>query len=371
MIRSGTVIKKLLTIAVTLLCAAGASGHLLPAQNATMNIVGNSAFFVVSVPVSALSDVDDDHNGALSNFEITRHSQDIANQFAARFRVSDENNPVQRLPGWVSTPQTEGAPVDQRYVVILMRAMFVRPPMYPTITTDLFGSGTGEGQMTLTATRGTMAEVAILTADAPLHSYFHGGLATFFDFVRVGVQHILTGPDHLLFLLTVIVAAAGWRYWLGVVTSFTIAHSITLTMAALGVVHVSPTIVEPGIAVSIVLMAALNLFGGQVVAGQRQWQRIAIVFGCGLLHGLGFASAIGAMAIDVTHRLATLVGFNIGIELGQFIFLDGLLGTTLIVQRLYEIRDLRWAPRFASIAAALLGAAMLLERVLPSLPSVS
>jgi hydrogenase/urease accessory protein HupE len=244
------------------------------------------------------------------------------------------------------------------------------------IATDLFGSGAGEGQMTLTATQGAMSEVSILSPDAPSHGYFYGGFATFIDFLRVGVAHILTGPDHLLFLLTVIVAAAGWRYWLSVLTSFTIAHSITLTLAALNVVHVSPAIVEPGIAASIVLMAALNLFGDRLAATAGQGRRVAVVFACGLLHGLGFASAIGAMAVDVTHRLATLAGFNLGIELGQFLFLGTVLALASLVRLLPRLglpaigKTLRLA-HVASITAAVLGSAMLVERVLPVLPHVS
>jgi hydrogenase/urease accessory protein HupE len=369
-------IRCLLPLCALLMFATPAFAHLLPAQNATMNIVGRDAYFVVSAPASAFSGLDDDHSGGLSVFEIAHHSQDIAQQFAGRFHVSDQGNPATLMPGWVSTPQTEGVPVDQRYVVILMRAQFAHPPRHPMIATDLFGSGAGEAQMTLTATLGPVSEVAILTADTPQHAYFYGWFATFVDFLRIGVAHILTGPDHLLFLLTVIVAAAGWRYWVSVVTSFTIAHSITLTLAALNVVRVSPAIVEPGIAASIVLMAALNLFGGRLAATARQGRRLAVVFACGLLHGFGFASAIGAMAVDVTHRLATLAGFNIGIELGQFLFLGTVLALAGMVRLLPRPglpgigKPLR-LPQFASITAAVLGSIMLVERVLPILPHVS
>jgi hydrogenase/urease accessory protein HupE len=363
----------LLCLFASLLFAAPACAHLLPAQNATMNIVGRDAYFVVSAPASAFAGIDDDRSGGLSVFEISRHSQDIATQFAGRFHVSDAGNPVRLLPGWISTPQTEGVPVDQRYVVILLRAQFAQPPHQPMITTDLFGTGPGEGQMTLSATQGPVSEVAILTPDTPTHAYFLGAFATFVDFIRVGMAHILTGPDHLLFLLTVIVAAAGWRYWLSVVTAFTIAHSITLTLAALGVVRVSPAIVEPGIAASIVAMAALNLMGRRQDARGGQWRRVGLVFACGLLHGLGFASAIGAMAVDWSHRIATLAGFNLGIELGQFVFLGTLAALVASVRALSLARGrpaqalFRW-PQLASISAAALGSVMLIERILPALP---
>lgn len=371
-------IRLLLLLLGALLLSEPAAAHLLPAQTASMHLVGRDAYFVVTAPASAFAAVDDDHSGGLSVLEISRHSQDIATQFAARFRVSEPGNRVQLMPGWVSTPQTEGVPVDQRYVVILLHARFAHPPRNPLIATSLFGTGPGEAQMTLHAMQGAQSEVAILTPDTPTHAFFVGALATFTDFVRVGMMHILGGPDHLLFLLTVIVAAAGWRYWLSVVTAFTLAHSITLTLAALGVVRVSPDIVEPAIAASIVAMAALNLMAG-LPSGRYpslrggQGRRVALVFACGLLHGLGFASALGAMALDGAHRLATLAGFNIGIELGQFMFLGGLLVLGAALRRLSMLRQGKTMgtlrlPQLASITAAALGSILLVERILLVLP---
>ncbi len=364
----GIPVALLLALLLALGGAAPAGAHLLPAQNATMHVVGSSAYCVVSVPASALAGIDDDHSGGLSLLEIQRHSRAIAAQFAARFRVADTGNAVQMLPAFVATPQTEGAPVDQRYAVVLMQARFARPPLHPTVTSDLFGSAPGEGQLTLTATRGAEAEVAILAPDMPTHTYFRGSLATFLDFVRVGVAHILTGPDHLLFLLTVVVALTGWRAWLAMVTSFTLAHSITLTLAVLGVLRVSPLVVEPGIAASIVAMATLNLYGAPAVARSGLWRRSGIVFACGLLHGLGFASAIGTMRLDAAHRLVTLAGFNLGIELGQLLFLAALV---VLARALSGLAPLRRAPAFArlaSITAAVLGAVVLVARIIPALP---
>jgi HupE / UreJ protein len=174
---------------------------------------------------------------------------------------------------------------------------------------------------------------------------------------------VLGGADHLLFLLTILVAAAGWRYWLGVVTSFTIAHSITLAVSALGVLRLPAEVIEPGIAASIVIMAVLNLWFVYSKRSVSARARIAVVFGCGLLHGFGFASAIGAMAVDAGSRIATLAGFNLGIELGQFAFVATMLLLAGMVRR--YLRDLQEFPIaiVASILAAVLGAAMLASRV--------
>jgi hydrogenase/urease accessory protein HupE len=173
------------------------------------------------------------------------------------------------------------------------------------------------------------------------------------------VEHILTGGDHLLFLLTIVIASASRRYWIRVVTSFTLAHSLTLTLSALGIVHVSAKFVEPAIAASIVLLAIDNIARPRAPG----WGRVALVFGCGLLHGLGFASALGDLGVDGTHRIATLAGFNIGVEIGQFMFLGAFLGVLAAV-RLVTGRDpSNVFPRVASATAALLGCALLIQRV--------
>ena len=358
---------KFLAITLGLILGFGpAEAHLLPAQTATMNVVGNTAYFVVSVPASALTGLDDDHSGGVSAAEIARHSQDISLQFNRRFRISAEGQSGVTLMTMAWSPQTEGLPSDSRYIVVLHSVQFDVPPKRPSIKTDLFGTGPGEGQMTMTDKRDKRedtAEVAILRPGASEHRFFKNGLGIFGDFLRLGVEHILTGPDHLLFLLTILVGAAGVRYWVSVVTSFTIAHSITLTLAALKLVDVSPSITEPAIAASIVLMACLNLWRDGL--GFKTPTRIVIVFGCGLLHGLGFASALGMLTANGSHRLASLAGFNLGIELVQLIFLGGLVLIFAQMRHILRPPLSLPIPRLASLIAAVLGGVMLISRVLP------
>jgi hydrogenase/urease accessory protein HupE len=342
-----------------------AEAHMLPKQTATMNIVDKATFFVVSVPVSALNGVDDDGNGLLSPTEMQTHTPDIVRQFGKRFKVTDVGNDSSPSLSWVMPPQSDGPPVDTDYVIVLHRVDFTAVPKNPVLETDLFGSKSGEGQMTITATRNNKAEseVAILEVSAPSHTFFRGGFAIFTDFVRVGMEHILGGFDHLLFLLTIVIAAAGWRYWLAVVTSFTIAHSITLALSALNVARLPANIVEPCIAASIVIMALLNLRSGFATDRRAKWTRVAIVFACGLLHGFGFAGAIGAMAVDTGSRIATLAGFNVGIEIGQFLFVGAVLVAMTLFQKMGRIELASRLPRFASIAAAGLGLAFFTQRL--------
>lgn len=349
------------------LFAGTAHAHLLPKQTATLNILGNAAFCVVSIPVSALTGVDDDGDGLLSLAEVQRHAPEIQRQFEARFHLSDDGEAPVRVMSWVAPPADDGAGAD--YVVLLHRADFAAAPTKPELTTDLFGTGSGEQQMTIRATHerdgSKVSEVAILRASAPSHLFFKGRWSTFTDFVGIGTEHILGGADHLLFLLTIIVAAAGWRYWLGVVSSFTVAHSITLALSALGTVRLSASIIEPGIAASIVVLALLNLRQSRSTGAHSSRSRIAIVFACGLLHGFGFSSAIGEMAVDTGSRLATLAGFNVGIEIGQFVFLGSLMLLVALWRRVVTVPTRFSMPQVASATAAMLGTAMLIARVLP------
>ncbi len=371
-----------------------ASAHLLPAQNATINIIDNAAFVVVSVPVSALSGVDDNRDGMLTPAEIQLHSDSITQQFSARFHVSDRGKSGATVLNWIVPPQTDGSDDRSTYVVLMQRVNFASPIQNPEISTDLFGTAPNEASLTITATRDSAAqpafaanaadklrEVAILEAGANTHQFFRGPWAIFRDFLVIGYQHILGGYDHLLFLLTIIVSAASWRYWFGVVTSFTIAHSMTLALSAFNVLRLPAHIIEPSIAASIVLMALLNLYainnaktpstststsasaGARANAWTGTWTRMSVVFGCGLLHGFGFASAIGAMAVDTQSRIATLAGFNLGIEIGQLLFVLAALLLMAIGKRLVVDKIALDVPRLASITAIILGMVFFAQRL--------
>ncbi|MEO3773123.1 HupE/UreJ family protein [Micromonospora sp. B9E7] len=130
-------------------------------------------------------------------------------------------------------------------------------------------------------------------------------------FVRLGAEHLLFGLDHVLFLLALLLGAKRLRDVVEVATAFTVAHSVTLVLAAVGWVSVPGWIVEPLIALSIAFVAVDNLLS------PRTSHRLPVVFGFGLLHGLGFAGAISVDGPLSVSTLADLVSFNVGIELVQ------------------------------------------------------
>jgi hydrogenase/urease accessory protein HupE len=174
-------------------------------------------------------------------------------------------------------------------------------------------------------------------------------------FVRMGVEHILTGYDHLLFLFGLVLVGGRARSLVGVVTAFTFAHSITLAVAALGLWTPSPRIVEPAIALSIAYVGVENFF---VRDASKRW-RITLPFG--LVHGFGFAGALREIELPRADVPAALVGFNAGVELGQLAVLAAVL-PLLALARKRAWLDVRGV-RAASGAIVAMGLAWFVARV--------
>ncbi|MFC0679088.1 HupE/UreJ family protein [Lysobacter korlensis] len=191
------------------------------------------------------------------------------------------------------------------------------------------------------------------------------------DYLREGVHHILIGYDHLAFLLSLLLPAAllrergdwqpvrDWRrsvgHVLGIVTAFTAAHSITLSLAALGWVTPASKWVEAAIAASVVLAALNNV---RPLITRRLW---LVGFAFGLIHGFGFAGALGELGLPDGARLSALLGFNVGVELGQIAVVAAALPV------LVAVRDKRWYAKavmpLLSLAIAALAAFWLWERL--------
>lgn len=132
-------------------------------------------------------------------------------------------------------------------------------------------------------------------------------------YVYLGFTHILPkGLDHILFVLGLFLLSLRWKPLLAQITAFTIAHTVSLALATLGWVHLSPRIVEPLIAVSIVYVAIENVF-----ARELHKSRVALVFAFGLLHGLGFAGVLSELGLPSSEFVPALLSFNVGVELGQ------------------------------------------------------
>lgn len=138
-------------------------------------------------------------------------------------------------------------------------------------------------------------------------------ISSFVDYVYQGIIHIIPqGLDHILFILALFLLATKLSVLLWQISAFTLAHTITLALGIYGIVNISSNIVEPLIALSIVYVAIENIYFDQL----KRW-RIVIIFLFGLLHGLGFASVLLGLGLAPKQYVISLIGFNVGVELGQ------------------------------------------------------
>ncbi|MET0650459.1 MAG: HupE/UreJ family protein [Pyrinomonadaceae bacterium] len=185
-----------------------------------------------------------------------------------------------------------------------------------------------------------------------------GRSSSFWGFLKLGVEHILTGYDHLLFLLGLLVACRRFSTAAKIVTCFTIAHSLTLALAALDVVSLPGRVVEPLIAASIVFVAVENI----IRRGEPGW-RWALTFALGLVHGFGFAGALrdAGLGSGGAALLVPLFSFNLGVELGQVAV------AALVLPLLWKLRDIPAFERYGrvviSVAIALAGAYWFVTRL--------
>jgi hypothetical protein len=191
-----------------------------------------------------------------------------------------------------------------------------------------------------------VARFPIETAPAASHSTG--------SFVLLGIHHILSGYDHLLFVIGLLLPGGDLLSLAKIITAFTIAHSVTLTLAVLQVVTLPDRLIEAVIALSIAYVAAENLFGRPAVS--RRW---LVSFCFGLVHGFGFSSALRELGLPAQGLLFSLLGFNVGVELGQA------LVVAICLPLLILLRRTRWshpAVVTSSVAILVVGLVLFVER---------
>jgi len=217
----------------------------------------------------------------------------------------------------------------------------------------LIGEGANAPQALLDAGNTTV------TLSAPAPSL----ISTMQRYLVTGIEHIFLGYDHIAFLVAVVLWARRLIPVIKIVTAFTIAHSITLSLAALNVVVIPSSVVEPAIAASIVFVAVENFFSRDI---DRRW-RVAFVFG--LIHGFGFAGALRDVGLPPNAVATALAAFNVGVEIGQVAIVSIVVPMLIALDRLMtpdRAKPLRAASLVyaLSVLIGLLGSYWLLTRVL-------
>jgi hypothetical protein len=316
--------------------------------------------------------LDADGNGELTWGEVRARHAEIAAYATARLAVLADERPCTIAVGAQQIDEhTDGA-----YSVLpLVLACAVASPQALTLDYTLFADLDPQhrGLLNLGA-RGT-TRTAVLGGAQPRQQFELGTVdrwRQFADYVREGIWHIAIGFDHILFLLSLLLPSvlawqAAQRKWqavprfrdalvdvVKVVTAFTVAHSITLSLAALGVIDLPTRLVESVIAASIVVAALNNL---RPLVTRRLW---LVAFGFGLVHGFGFASVLADLGLPRDALVLALVGFNIGVELGQLAIVVLFLPLAFALRRTRFYR--RWVMVGGSLVIALLALVWLVER---------
>ncbi len=220
---------------------------------------------------------------------------------------------------------------------------------------------------TIQVTRLSPSSPSFVVSAAP------GALEVCRTYLVLGVEHILFGFDHLLFVLALLILVKGWRKLVGTITAFTVAHTITLAVATLGFVRVPSKPVEATIALSIVFVACEIVHRRRGRFGLAKTWPWVIAFSFGLLHGFGFASALREVGLPQNAIPLALLFFNVGVELGQLLFVGVMMAViTLAVRaaRNFSRWDLApqsafaWCETISAYAIGAVAAFWLIERTL-------
>jgi hypothetical protein len=304
--------------------------------------------------------LDANGDGAITWGELRKKHAEIAAYAFARLKVRD----CELKPGALLVDEhTDGAYAVLPFAGDCGEALPSRLEIEYSLFADLDPTHRG----LLRATFGPQTVTGVLGPDQPrlsLDAQGRSRLEQFRDYSREGVWHIWIGFDHVLFLLSLllpaVLLAARFRpaFWdvFKVVTAFTVAHSITLALAALSVISLPSRLVESAIALSVILAALNNLWP---VVRRGRW---LVAFAFGLIHGFGFASVLTELGLPPESLLLALVGFNLGVEVGQLAIV------ALFLPLAFAMRD-TWAYRRVvavggSGVIALLAAIWLVERAL-------
>lgn len=281
------------------------------------------------------------HDARPLSIEVIEQGRDL---YLARLRtpptVADDNQPKLIWPGdckVLSEHQGEGLVAPSRTVAAACKGglagltLRVQYPIYNPVLSTLFRLIGQDGKVTTKVL--TPDQAAWTVPRAP------GFWDVATGYVRLGIEHIWTGADHLLFVLGLLILAGSMRQVLLAITGFTVAHSITLSLSALDIVRLPGPPVEAAIALSILFLAREIARPSDGVAGRHP---VLVSSSFGLLHGFGFAAALREAGLPKGELVTGLFCFNLGVEIGQVLFIAGVMSIFLGARRATRAQAWGW-----------------------------
>jgi hypothetical protein len=356
---------------IALLGLQPVQAHLMVAQRGTLNFVGTGGFVVMAVPVDSLTGVDDDGDGLMSMAEMKAHGSAIETQVQRGLQLSDAAGarPLQALLLNLS-PDDSTPLAPAAHIVVLGRFALPEVDGKPlptsglTLRFTLFGKKAASQKQSILITQGALKQQLVLSPNKPDGTLFPSAWVLLRDNAVLGAEHVLSGLDHLLFLLVVLATGWSFRQTVLALTCFTLGHGITLAASALGGWTVPSAVVEPAIAATIIGMVLFDMWSKRRPKPWPAALRLSLVFVCALIHGLGFAGGLTDLGLDTRHRLLSLAGFNLGIEAGQLLVAVLAIAVMAGVKRFKGTQGVTLTTRFASYAALAAGSFWLAQRML-------
>jgi hypothetical protein len=309
---------------------------------------------------------------------LTAHAGSVVQYVTERFGVTAETKAcTPTRDGDFTIKQHEGVP----YAVLVLDYQCPKLAAAHEVRSGLFPDSEGYVRGTKTIVTYDLdlrSGSSALDAQHPLLSTQQSMAERFWEFFRLGAEHLLTGLDHILFLLALIAGSRRLREVVLVATTFTLAHSVSFVLAALGLVQVPAGFVEPVIALSIAVVAGWYLWllwrHGSLAADletptrshlsldRAGWTRLAVVFCFGLVHGLGFAGALGIQAAWSWTLLWSLLVFNVGIEVVQLAIIVVVFPLLALLRHRAPLAAL-WTTGVIAAAVCLTGLVWFVQRV--------
>lgn len=322
-------------------------------------------FTFSSQDIEALVPMDTDGDAEVTALELENSKPHISSYVKAHFKVKSGGKEITSSPSEnVSFDDKNNTHVELNYsepqidmLTVESTILAKLPAGHKQYLTVKDQTGKEIGKKMLTQQDGIL-EIDLKNITAVPGSK-HQSTSTFADFLKLGVEHILTGYDHLLFLFSLLVITRNFWPAIQIITFFTIAHSITLALAGMNIVDIPSNIVEPLIAATIVYVGLENIFRSDKVTTK---QRCILTFFFGLIHGFGFAGVLREMGISSleTGILVPLFSFNLGVELGQITVAAIVLP---IIWRLHSKEKIsKYLVPVGSVLTCLAGGYWLLER---------
>lgn len=357
---------RVLLVIVAWACAMSvAQAHLIVSQRGTLNIVDDSAFLVLSLPVSAFKGIDNDADGSLSVAELRANASKIEAQVKSNIFLesSQVRKSVDGLMFNTVPPENDHtAPAKQ--IAVLGRFALEPEASQLKLTMQLFGVGSSERAEHVTVTKGSRSQLMTLSAEQPTGEVMPPTWQILVQQALVGAEHILSGADHLIFLLLVLLIGLSLRQTVLVLTCFTLGHAITLIACSWLDLSVASYIAEPAIAMTLIAMFWFDKWASRNSFKSFAAIRMAFVFACALIHGLGLASAMQDLGLDPISRAYSLLGFNLGIEIAQLSIALLITFILFCIQHLRGASDLLRVKHILSFTGLYLGIFWFIQRVI-------